>query len=463
MKNIEMVDYVNYIFPSPSSYKAFRGRYEFNDPNKVRWNGIPLPFLDNILDCGVDATFVTNKGIELDPDEFIHCDTSNLEDVFNAINSFKEAKQNNPDDLCFIKYASYTNHKPNNIRGGIYVYKNETYINLISDLPFDDDKYFITEAVKLDKHLSEFIRLIIKCFSTPIPYPIYIPKEDSSTMVKEALKEYGLDKSSSNSYDKDSNNLRELFSKIENPYLRVLDSKKDNPFSMDDNIPIKNHMDYIDALIYGAKAKKNLESKSISDDATSPITPEEIKDIGNSYDIDQVTKHMNMIKKDLDYKNKAIVSPISPEEYLNMLKKDLKDNFGEPKKESKKRFEALFDPSDRNKYLKKKFDRITDDIFFPVVPGGYIDLNGNDVEYEKSHSHKDWKYLVRFCRESETFIITASSGEETRTYAFLDENYHVLQKADINESYNKEEITAPKGSFYLVVNSKNTPLNVVKK
>ena len=182
------------------------------------------------------------------------------------------------------------------------------------------------------------------------------------------------------------------------------------------------------------------------------------------------SEYMNIMSKkeksDMLYKKEKINFE---NEYSNLsnnhdkLEKDLRDTFGEPTEEAKKRFNALFDPSDRDKYMKKKFDRITDDIFFPVVPGGYIDLNGNDVEYEKSTIDKNWKYLVRFCRESETFIITATGGEKTGTYAFVDANYHILQKADLNETYDKEEIIAPKNSMYLIVNSKNAPLNVVKK
>ena len=449
MKNIEMVNYVNYIFPSPSSYKAFRGRYEFNDPNKVRWNGIPLPFLDKILDCGADATFVTNKGIELDPDEFIHCDTSNLEDVFNAINSFKEAKQNNPDDLCFIKYASYTNHKPNNIRGGLYVYKNDTFINLISGLPFDDEKYFMIEAVKLDDDLATFIRLITKYFSAPtlyVPKEVkddnecvdnisdqlkdvkdfnYTEKEDENAMVKEALKEYGLDKSSS--HNKDSSNLRELLDSIENPFTI---SEKDKTEDFIDNI--KNSITDINNYIN--KARQN---------------------IGGSKPI-HVDDKISSILRALDYKNKAIISPIAPKDYMNMIiKKDLKNTFGEPTEEDKKSFESLFNNT-------QKFDQIMHGISYPIVPGGYIDLNGDSVEYETSCSDKNWKHMVGFCHELEIYVITATGGPETSVYAFVDKDYHILKKAKIGESYDKKAFIAPKYSQYLIVNSKNGPLQVIK-
>lgn len=150
-----------------------------------------------------------------------------------TINKFKENKENQQDDLYFIKYTSYSS---NIIHGGIYVYlNNEVYVNLISNLIFDYDEYHIIETIKFDDYLGTFIKFIIKYFSDNAPtlYRFRIPKE------KEVK--------NNNGYDTND---------------------------ISDQFPENN-------------------------DITAPITPEEIKDIGNLYDINEVIKYLSMIKDDV--------------------------------------------------------------------------------------------------------------------------------------------------------------------
>lgn len=419
MKNIETTNYVNHIFLNRSSYKTFRDNYEFNDPNKVRWNGIPIPFLDIILDCGVDIVdIIINKGIELDSGEFIDCDTSDLEDVYNAINKFKESKKENQQDgVYFIKYTS-SNLKSNIVYGGIYVYRNGVYINIFSDLIFDHDEYKIIESIKLDDFIGTLIKYMVKYFSNDVSIPTYqyyIPEEKRN-----------------NEYDGISDKLKRV-KDFNCTYFEKED--KDPRVEREENTQITGN-----------------------DDITAPITPEEVKDIGDIYDINQVIKHMSMIKD--DYFRKQL--------YFR-LAEDAKDTFEWPTDG----FRSFDD--DTNKYMKgyassfdpNKFGRKSNSIpyklYFPIVDEHYIDLNNDDVEYGMSSNHKDWKYMIGVCRELKTYIITATGGEETRAYAFVDKKYHILQKAELNEICDMKEVIAPKGSAYLIVNSKNGPLNIVKK
>lgn len=353
MKNIEMVNYVNHIFLNRSSYKTFRDNYEFNDPNKVRWNGIPIPFLDIILDCGVDIVdIIINKGIELDSGEFIDCDTSDLEDVYNAINKFKESKkENQQDDIYFVKYKSY-NDESNIVHGGILrMSLNGTYMSLSADfdLTFDPDHDNIIEAIKLDETLSALIRFIIKYSSNDEPY--YIPEE----------------KRNNNEYNDISDKL------------------------------------------------KNVKDFNCTFEKEDKDTFEWPTDGFRSFD-DDTNKYM-----------KGYASSFDP------------DKFG------------------------RKINGVSYIPYFPTVYEHYIDLNNDDVEYGLLPNHKDWKFMIGFCSELKTYIITATGGEETRAYAFVDKNYHILQKAELNEVCDMKEVIAPKGSVYLIVNSKNGPLNIVKK
>ena len=135
-----------------------------------------------------------------------------------------------------------------------------------------------------------------------------------------------------------------------------------------------------------------------NNDITASITAEEIKNIGALYDTNQITKYISMIK---------------------------------------------------------------DNVLYPTT-SGYINLNNSEITYDSPVSDKNWKCMVIFCSESETFIIIATGDEETRAYAFVDENYHILQKAELNEVCYKKEVTAPEGSLYLIVNSKDV-LYIEKK
>ena len=427
MKNIETTNYVNHIFLNKSSYKTFRDNYEFDNPNKVRWNGIPIPFLDIILDCGVDIVdIIIDKGIELDSGEFIDCDTSDLEDTYNAINRFKESKkENQQDDIYFVKYVK-PNSESNIVHGGILrMSLNGTYANLSADfdLTFDPDHDNIIEAIKLDDTLSALIRFIIKYSSNDEPMP-NIPKEvknnneynDISDQLKN-VKDFNC--TSFKKEDKDTITTV-TFNEYSDPY-------DDNPFLL---MLSKSPKD-----IKAELAKRNI-SKQIpeNDDITASITPEEVKDIGDNYDITQVIKHMSMIK---DYYFRKQL-------YFRRLTEDLRDTFEEPTEKDE------FNPSLTVGYL-------------PIVPKHYIDLNNDDLEYGSVFYNKDWKYIIRYCHESDTFIINATGGEETRAYAFVDKDCHILQKAELNEVCDMKEVTAPKGSICIIVNSKNAPLNVIKK
>ena len=280
----------------------------------------------------------------------------------NTINKFKESKENQQDNVYFVKYTS-PNHESNIVHGGILYMLNGTYMNLSTDFDLTFDPYHdnIIEAIKLDDTLSALIKFIIKYSSNDAPMP-NIPKEK--------------------------------------------------------------------------EVKNNNEYNNISDQLKN------VKDFNCTFNDN------------------------------NKPAKDLRDTFEWPTKNDG--FGSLFDDSN-NKYMKgyessfdpDKFGRKINGVsyipYFPTVYEHYIDLNNDDVEYGLLPNHKDWKFMIGFCNELETYIISAVGGEETRAYAFVDKDYHILQKAELNEVCDGKEVTAPKGSVYLIVNSKNAPLNVIKK
>ena len=85
--------------------------------------------------------------------------------------------------------------------------------------------------------------------------------------------------------------------------------------------------------------------------------------------------------------------------------------------------------------------------------GKYLDTSVNKVNINNVVTTSDtFRYSVTACEENDIFVVSGKGGNAPRLWAFTDENYNVLQRAEVG-GYDSKKIVAPYKSAHLIVNT----------
>lgn len=114
------------------------------------------------------------------------------------------------------------------------------------------------------------------------------------------------------------------------------------------------------------------------------------------------------------------------------------------------------------KELSERLTEFSDCKFIPLL-SGYIDTSGSVVDTSSVVENKSWFHAVVDCEYGDTFIINVESSSSVAcAYTFIDKNNNVITKINNIVATNKE-ITAPKNSAKLVLNSIKNGVNIKGK
>ena len=108
--------------------------------------------------------------------------------------------------------------------------------------------------------------------------------------------------------------------------------------------------------------------------------------------------------------------------------------------------------------LKSDLGDITGLTPLTMTQGKFIVTSVSPVDVTALHTAATYQCCVAPCQEGDSFIISSKSGTAARAWCFTDSNYNTISVANANVVLDKQEITAPDNSSWLIINDENNSI-----